>query len=133
MKSSSETAQNRVPSLPVAWGLLTTNLGLPGVGSLLAGRKVGVLQLGLSLTAVVLTTVFGVKFVLWYFANREMLSDPNADPFATLKAIWLAVRWAVLGMALFGLSVCWALITSSSILREARHAALPPASEDKVP
>ena len=127
MKNSSEKAPARNPSLQVAWGLLTTNLGLPGVGSLLAGRKVGVLQLILSLTALILTIVFGVKFVLWFLANRATLKDPNADPWATLKAMWLALRWAVFGMALFGISVLWAFITSWSVLQAARKAASKPA------
>lgn len=131
MKSSSATTPTRLPSLQVAWGLLTTNLGLPGVGSLLAGRKVGVFQLILSISALILTTVFGVKFAVWYFTNREQLSDPNADPFAMLKALWLAVRWALLGMVLFGVSVCWALVTSWDILRAARQAA-PPSHKNEV-
>ena len=64
MSNSLETNRTRVPSRQVAWGLLTTNLGLPGLGSLLAGRKIGVPQLLLSLTALGLTMVFGLKFVL---------------------------------------------------------------------
>jgi hypothetical protein len=133
MKNSLEKAPARNPSPQVAWGLLTTNLGLPGVGSLLAGRKVGVPQLILSLTALILTVVFGLKFILWYFANRKEMSDPYADPFVTLKAMWLAVRWAVLGMALFALSVAWAFITSWSVLRRAKQFAPPQVSEKQPP
>ena len=120
MKNSSETDPARAPSRQVAWGLLTTNLGLPGVGSITAGRKVGVPQLLLSLTALTMTIVFGVRFVMWYFANKASLTNPDADPVETLKAMWLAVRWALLGMLLFGISVLWAFFTSWSVLKSAR-------------
>jgi len=82
-------------------------------------------QLLLSLTALILTMVFGVKFVLWYFANKASLSDPNADPVETLKAMWLAVRWALLGILLFGISVLWAFFTSWSVLRAAGKTSKP--------
>ena len=133
MKNSLEKAPARNPNLQVAWGLLTTNLGLPGMGSLLAGRKVGVPQLILSVTALILTIVFGVRFALWFFANRAAFNDPNADPVETLKAMWLAVRWAALGMALFGISVLWAFITSWSVLQAARKAGATSTRQDSAP
>jgi Mn2+/Fe2+ NRAMP family transporter len=113
--------------------LLTANLGLPGAGSLLAGRKVGVLQLVLSMTGLALTLIFGVKFVLWFLANRAALDDPNTDPWATLMGMWLAVRWALLGMALFGLSVLWAFLTSWSFLQAARRSVPPPVPPGDAP
>jgi hypothetical protein len=85
------------------------------------------------MTGLALTLIFGVRFVLWFLANRAALDDPNSDPWATLMGMWLAVRWALLGMALFGFSVLWAFLTSWSVLQAARKAAPPPVPPGEAP
>jgi|SRR5450756_581533 hypothetical protein len=116
-------------SRQTAWGCFTANLALPGCGSLLAGRISGYAQLTLGVAGVILTTVFGVRFIVWYVANWSRLNDPQSDdPFGPLGEIWQAVRWAALGMALFGVGWLWALITSIGIVQSAKRA-----ESDKTP
>ena len=48
-----------------AWACCGTNFVLPGFGSLLGGRWTGYPQALLGLAGFLLTTEFGIKFVLW--------------------------------------------------------------------
>ena len=66
-----------------------------------------------------------MRFGIWYFQNSAALSDADSDPVQNLIEIWLGVRWAFLGMALYGVSWLWSLSTNVAILRSARPAASP--------
>lgn len=109
-----------------AWGCLTSNLAIPGTGTLAAGRRSGYGQGLLALAGFALTTVFGARFIGWYFANFARLQEEWVDPFAAAGEVWMAVRWALLGMALFAVAWVWALASSFGILREARRAGSGP-------
>ena len=106
---------------PTAWGCLTTNLALPGFGSLLGRRLAGYFQAPLCVLGVVGTLVFGGRFLLWYFTHRAMINDPQTDPFFLLHALWVQVRWALLAMGAFAVAWLWALGTSLSLLLEAKN------------
>ncbi len=122
MKTSSAAA-NRLPlSRQTAWGYFTTNITLPGFGSLMAGRRSGYFQAALTICGVVLTLIFGVRFMHWALVNWSQLHSPDADPVETLLAMWLAVRWPLLGLALFFIAWLWALGTSLGLLRAAKAA-----------
>ena len=107
---------------------LTANLALPGAGSLAAGRRSGYGELVLCFIGTVLTLVFGVRAVVWYFSNWEKIRSPEADPVYLLQQMWLNFRWALLGIAIFGVAWLWSLQTSLSILRFASRprSAVPP-------
>lgn len=105
-----------------AWGCLTTNLAVPGAGSLLGGRLSGVPQLIICLAGMGLTLVCGVQFVIWGLTHYAELRNPYADPLENLLAMWREVRFALLGLALFGLAWIWALGTSWGIVRDSRKA-----------
>ena len=104
-----------------AWACCSANLVLPGFGSLMGGRKIGYLQAVLGVAGFVLTTVFGIKFVIWGVQHWSELRNPEGDPIETLTALWRACRWALLGIALFGFTWIWALFTSWGIMRTARR------------
>lgn len=104
-----------------AWACLTSNLALPGFGSLLARRKVGYVQGPLCVLGLVLTLAFGSRFVVWYFTHRAQLNDPQSDPLAVLSELWLNVRWALLGIGVFGFDWLWALGTSLLVVSQARR------------
>jgi hypothetical protein len=125
MKTSSETAQ--ATNVQTAWGCLTANLAVPGSGSVMARRRVsGVIQAAISVTGMALTMTFGLRFFLWYAANRLRLEDVALDdPVGALTEMWLAVRWAMIGIGLFGFAWLWALLTSVRVLRAARRAGVP--------
>jgi hypothetical protein len=105
---------------------LTSNLALPGVGSLVAGRVSGYVQIALAVSGMVLTIVFGVRFIVWCLANWSRIYGPQSDPLGTLEELWLELRWALAGFAIFAIGWLWALGTSWGIVREAKEAAAPP-------
>ncbi len=103
-----------------AQGCVAANLGLPGSGSLLAGRVVGYAQATLTLAAFVLTMFFGLKFIVWCLTHWSSIYGPEAD-LQTVGNVLREVRWAILGFGLFAVAWLWALITSAGILSEARR------------
>jgi len=109
-----------------AWACCSTNLALPGFGSLMGGHRIGYLQAVLGVAGFFLTTVFGIKFMIWGVQHWSELRNPEGDPVESLIALWRACRWALLGLALFGFAWVWALITSAGILRVARRSSPPP-------
>jgi hypothetical protein len=86
------------------------------------------LQAALAIGGLVLTSVFGIRFILWAGANWSSLQSNNEDPFEALWKMWLAMRWAVAGIGLFAIGWLWALITSLGLLRDAKdeERAAPP-------
>ena len=115
-------ALGRAPlSRQTAWGCFTTNLALPGFGSLVAGRRIGYAQAAFALTGMALTIVFGGRFILWYLSNWQRIRDPNNDPSSIFGELWHVLRWAILGFVIFGVGWLWALMSSFGILAEARR------------
>src|SRR5258706_10242547 len=122
MKISLALGQRQPLSRQTAWGCLTTNLALPGFGSLVAGHVSGYPQAALGIGGLILTTVFGLRFIVWYIANWSRFYGAHADPFAALSDMWPSLRWALLGIGLFVVSLLWALATSLQIVRAAKNA-----------
>ncbi len=112
-----------------AWGCFTTNLALPGFGSLAAGRVSGYPQAFISIAGLALSAFFAARFFGWYAVNSPRFNGDNGDPLATLAEMWTAVRWPLLGMAVFAAGWLWALLSSLQILAEARKAEPPRLSQ----
>lgn len=121
----------RAEDREVARVCMATNLALPGFGTLLAGRWIGLAQALLTVTAFALTLGGGWRLFTWYAAHRAQFDDPLADPLENLRALWRAARWPLLGMGLFALNWLWALASSWQIVRAARSPGRqkPPQSE----
>jgi len=128
MKISLALGPRQPLSRQTAWGCFTSNLALPGFGSLAAGRKVGYFQAALTIIGMGFTLLFGVRFIFWTLSNWARLHDPLGDQIAALGEMWLHVRWAMVGIGIFALGWLWALTTSMSILGSAAHSqqSLPP-------
>lgn len=101
-----------------SWGLAVANqLALPGLGTVLAGRKIGYVQLLLSAIGLTLTSAF----IAWSVPNMgDWLNVPQDDQqilanFEKWKP-WLAVAFA--GIAIVAVSWIWALFSSRSILND---------------
>src|SRR5258708_6708134 len=105
MKISLARAPREPLSSQTAWGCLTSNLALPGSGSLLAGRVSGYGQLLLALLGVIVSLFYGVRFVMWNFSNWTRLHAPDVDSIEALREIWIHLRWALLGFGIFILSM----------------------------
>ena len=119
MKVSLALGTRRPLSRQTAWGCLTTNLALPGFGSLAAGRVSGYPQAALALVGLTLSAVFATRFFTWYLAHGAELQN-EIDPLASLSTLWAEVRWPLLGIGIFFLGWLWALVTSFMILSEAK-------------
>jgi hypothetical protein len=101
---------------------LLNQLAAPGLGSLMAHRWIaGLGQLLLALTGFGLITAWFCLLVLQFIqALTEAGQPPSGHP---------VTRLAFSGAAMFAVSWFWALITSMSLMREAREnekATVPP-------
>src|SRR6266704_718355 len=129
MKISLALGPRQPLSRQTAWGCLTSNLALPGSGSLLAGRRSGYSQLVLAMAGLLVITIFGLRFILWALGNWSRLHAPDADPVESLLEIWVHLKWALLGFGVALIAWLWALITGLSILNSAPktdHSSSPP-------
>ena len=99
-----------------AWVCLVTNLFVcPGVGSILAGRRSGYVELGMALAGAGWITFALVRlFTLWI---QLMRAPPDAQSY---------IRSGMGGLTLFMASWLWSLVTGLSVMREAKR--LPPSS-----
>jgi len=123
MKTFSARANLEPLSAQTAQGCVATNLALPGFGSLMARRAAGYPQAALTVAGFGLTMWFGARLGIWVFQNWSVIYGSETDPLQMMLNIWLAARWALLGIALFGVSWLWSLASNAAILRSARHAA----------
>jgi hypothetical protein len=129
MKTSSENSGPKKISRSTAWAFVSANAAFPGVGSIGAGRRLlGYCQALLALSGMILTFVFGLRFISWHLANSDRLGDDSADPFTTLGEMWIPLRWAFLGFVLFAGAWLWSLWTSFRVLKHT-----PPSSTTPVP
>src|SRR5580765_2368183 len=96
-------------SRQTAWGCFTTNLSMPGFGSLVAGRVSGYPQAACTMIGFVISVFGAGRAFTWFTANLSRMQEQQGDMFANLAQTWMAVRWAVLGMAIFGFGWLWAL------------------------
>ena len=93
-----------------AMSCLAANLlVLPGLGTLVAGRRWGVVQAALALAGFALTLGWLTFFVMaWIQLGAFPLTGgPH-------------LSWGILGVAVFGAAWLWSLATGLAVLREAR-------------
>jgi hypothetical protein len=128
MKFSLTLGPRRPLDRQTAWGCLTANLfGLPGLGSLAAGRRIGYGQMILSLSGVALTSAFGIRFIIWFASHSTELSQLDDEGMSHFGELWDHLRWALLGIGVFLTGWLWALASSLSILAQAKSAGPKPA------
>ena len=134
-KISLALGPRQTPSRQVAWGCFTTNLTLPGFGTLLAGRITGYFQVAITLVGFALSLIFTLRFFAWYLSNHARLEQLKDEPERYLLEMWHPMRWAVLGIGLFAVAWLWSLASSMAILSAARKAEqkLPPPLLKRVP
>jgi hypothetical protein len=88
------------------------------LGSVAAGRHVGYLQMVLSVSGVLITSGFGLHFLIWYSAHRAEFEGDNS--MEGVSQLLHQLRMPLLGIGLFALAWFWALGTSIDILRAAK-------------
>jgi hypothetical protein len=102
-----------------AQACVAANLGLPGAGSLMAGRRVGYGQVGLAFLGVTLTLIFSAILMVWFVQHFAEFRDPEVDPWVVMAAMWRRLRWVLAGMGVFLVAWLWALATGLMLLRRA--------------
>jgi hypothetical protein len=123
-----QTSSSTPPKLPNAgarrlrgWVVAILNqLALPGLGTVMAGRKVGYAQLVLSVAGFVCINLFLVLAFPDLGALLEESLHPSDDAFALLNLLeqWkVRLGLAFVGITLFGTAWLWALGTSVSSVR----------------
>ena len=122
MKVSLALGDPRALSRQTAWGCLTTNLAMPGFGSLIAGRRVGYVQVTIYLISFIVTLILGTRFIYWALQNWAWLHGEQGDQIEALGAMWKHARWPLAAILGFVVSCLWALGTSLSILRSVSKA-----------
>lgn len=88
----------------------------------MAGRKLGYAQAAFGFGGLAVSVLFGVPFMYWCLTNWSRLYGDQADPVTSMGELWFHVRWALLGIGLFGLGWLWALGTSCMLLKESQSA-----------
>ena len=91
--------------------LLINLLGVPGVGSFLAGQRVsGAIQTLLSLGGFTLTMFWAGSFIATWWHTREFPFDGGPR-----------FGWGILGVAVFGAGWIWGLVTGLKLKRQAHE------------
>jgi hypothetical protein len=127
MKFSLTLGPRRPLDRQTAWGCLTANLlGVPGLGSLAAGRRVGYGQMILSLSGLALTSAFGIHFIIWYASHSAEVNQLDDEGMAHVGELWIHLRSALLGIGVFLTAWLWSLASSLSILAQAKSTVTKP-------
>jgi len=104
-----------------AWAVAIANqLALPGFGTVMAGRKIGYIQLGFSVTGVICLTAFLTYAIphLGELLGQALHPSDNPDDVLDFLANWMPwLLTAVAGVTLFGTAWFWALGTSVKAVR----------------
>ena len=126
MKLSLALGPRRPLDRATAWGCLTTNVAIPGTGSLVAGRVSGYWQFFITLIGMGMSVYFGFKFIVWYVSDWARIQQIQPDSAANFHELWLRLRWFLLGVGVFGAGWLWALCSGLGIVFEAKKQ--PPAA-----
>src|SRR5213594_1373324 len=111
----------KIVSRQRAWVCAAMNqLAFPGLGTIMAGRRIGYVQATIMVTGFCLF----VGFMLWYFAafGRFITSGGDEEQF---KATFRSTVWMLCsGLGLCAFAWGWSLVSSISILRKSQPVAL---------
>jgi hypothetical protein len=121
MKLSLALGPRQPLSRQMAWGCFTTNLALPGFGSLLGRRAVGYAQIPFTVVGFGLSLIGTITTFLWLSGNWSRMQQTD-DTGKYFSEMWSHIRWPILGIGLFAFALLWALMTSLSIMSQARAA-----------
>ena len=102
---------------------------MPGFGSLVAGYISGYAQAAVAVGGMIVSLVFGARFIMWYVANWSRFHGLDADPTDALGEMWQFLKWPLVGFGMFAVGWLWALATSFQIVsssRKAESTAVPP-------
>lgn len=106
-----------------AWACAAINqLAFPGMGTIMAGRRIGYIQAALMLVGFVLA----MGFMLWFiYCAALSLANSGADQ-KQFVAQYRPYAWVgKSGLGLCVLAWCWSLLSTIAILRQSRKTPPP--------
>ena len=110
-----------------AWGLVSINLlVLPGLGTIIGGRKIGWLQAALALIGFGIAALALVSFIIHWFQISQPSSLNPGEATTNLMAGEFAptLYHCLTGLAIFAVAWGWALLTSLNFLNKVKNPAV---------
>ncbi len=98
-----------------------SNLALPGVGSLHAGRRIGWAQIALATSGFLLTLVFGGWFLAEWQRGGKLPTLVILENGGLPPHYFKFLKIGLAGMGLFGLALVWGILTSLFVYQEAKQ------------
>ncbi len=90
-------------------------VSVPGIGTVMAGQRIGWIQAAISVTGFILSSWWGTTFAVAWIRTREFPVDGGPH-----------LRTGFVGVILFVVAWLWAFVSGLAILRAA-HGSKPPA------
>jgi hypothetical protein len=116
MKTSSDN-QNPPPAAKLWACILCNQLAFPGLGTIMAGRRIGYVQAAIMVVGFVLFT----GFMVWYFICLARYMASMTMDQAEFRAQYHSYLWAAkYGLTLCVVAWCWALFSSLALLRRSQ-------------
>lgn len=116
MRMSSES---KPLSRSKAWFCAVVNqLAFPGLGTIMAGRRIGYLQAAAMLAGFCMAT----GFIVWFlYGWMLLLADPAMSESRLWAQFWRYAWIGIAGLALTFVVWCWSLLSSIQIVRGAEQ------------
>ncbi len=101
--------------------LIANALVLPGLGSLMRGRKAGSLQVTASLIGLLLS-IYATKNLVQFIGKADISPTDTEAAIAFVREAGKELSLAGAGLAILGFAWLWSLLTSWSLFKEDREA-----------
>ena len=117
MTTSSDPPKPSPAKTPVWLWVLTNQLAFPGLGTIMAGRRVGYLQAATMLAGFFLS----MGFLVWFIVCALRWAGHQEWSEAEFRAQYRPYNWALhWGLGLCAVSWIWALFSSVSLLHQSK-------------
>jgi hypothetical protein len=126
MKGSLKLRPRRALSRSEAWACFSANLALAGSGSLAAGYAIGYWQMAAVFLAMILSLLTAIPMLQWGIPMVHQVLSGAADAQPSLGEVWRYLHWPLASIALYVVSMLWAMATSLTILARTPKSGVPP-------
>jgi len=99
-----------------AWACAAMNqLAFPGLGTIMAGRRIGYVQATIMVAGFCLFLGFMLFYFAWFARFMSFGGGEQVDQYGYRSWLWMLF----IGLGLSAFAWCWALVDSLSIVRQA--------------
>jgi hypothetical protein len=111
------TAPPKIVTRQRAWACAAMNqLAFPGLGTIMAGRRIGYVQAVIMVVGFCLFVGFMLQYFAWFARFVMAQGGDESSQNGYRSCLWMLFA----GLGLTGLAWCWALLSSISIVRKAQ-------------